>query len=223
MQELAAPSEKPVETPPADEATAPEEAGDVLASEALDEAVPDEITAPTESETPGTQLSRSPVPPARPLRTAAADPAPTPPVETPLPAEAQSEAIDDLLAGLAEETPEPTPAAAPDLPVGPPLSFGERDGFRVAVSRCWSVDPGSQAANVEVTVAFSLDQEGRVDQSSIRELSSIGPDEARRIAFRKARYAIIACENGGYDLPREKYAQWRDIEATFDPSGMRLR
>ena len=224
VQELAAPSEAPVETPPADEATAPEEAGDVLASEALDEPIPDEITAPTESETPGTQLSRSPVPPARPdrpVRTAEAEPAPVP-VET-APEEAQSSAIDDLLAGLAEETPAPTPAAAPDLPVGPPLTQGEKDGLRFAVQQCWSIDPGSPAASVVITVGFSLDQQGRVDQGSIRQTSVDGPDGAREDAFARARRAILRCQGEGYDLPAEKYAQWRDIEVTFNPANMRLR
>ena len=224
VQELAAPSDEPVETPPADEATAPEEAGDVLASEALDEPIPDEITAPTESETPGTQLSRSPVPPARPdrpVRTAEAEPAPVP-VET-APEEAQSSAIDDLLAGLAEETPAPTPAAAPDLPVGPPLTQGEKDGLRFAVQQCWNLDPGSPAASVVVTVGFSLDQQGRVDQGSIRQTSVDGPDGAREDAFARARRAILRCQGEGYDLPAEKYAQWRDIEVTFNPANMRLR
>ena len=224
VQELAAPSDQPVETPPADEATAPEEAGDVLASEALDEPIPDEITAPTEAETPGTQLSRSPVPPARPdrpVRTAEAEPAPTP-AET-APEDAQSAAIDDLLAGLEDEAPAPTPAAAPDLPVGPPLTQGERDGLRLAVQRCWNIDPGSPAASVVVTVGFSLDQQGRVDQGSIREMAANGPDTARDDAFQRARRAILRCQGEGYDLPVEKYAQWRDIEVTFNPANMRLR
>ena len=225
VQQLAAPAEQPSETPPAEKATAPEEAGDVLASEALDEPIPDEITAPTESETPGTLLSRSPVPPARPerpLRTAAAEPAPTPPAAAEPPADAQSSAIADVLAGLVEDTP-PAPAAAPDLPVGPPLTQGERDGLRLAVQRCWNIDPGSPAASVVVTVGFSLDEQGRVDQGSIRQKAAEGPDAARDDAFQRARRAILRCQGEGYDLPVEKYAQWREIEVTFNPASMRLR
>ena len=221
VRELAAPSELPSETPPADRATAPEEAGDVLASEALDEPIPDEITAPTESETPGTQLSRSPVPPARPdrpVRTAEAEPAPVPDAPR---EDAQSSAIDDLLAGLAEET--PAPAAASDLPVGPPLTQGEKDGLRFAVQQCWSIDPGSPAASVVITVGFSLDESGRVDQGSIRQTAADGPDGGREDAFARARRAILRCQGEGYDLPVEKYAQWRDIEVTFNPASMRLR
>ena len=223
VRELAAPAEQPAETPPAEAATAPEAAGDVPASEALDEPIPDEITAPTPSETPGTQLSRSPRPagrPERPVRAAEAEPAPTPPA-TP-PADAQSAAIDDLLANLAEDTPA-APAAASDLPVGPPLTQGERDGLRLAVQRCWNIDPGSPAASVVVTVGFSLDQQGRVDQGSIDQVAATGPDDARGDAFARARRAILRCQGEGYDLPVEKFAQWRDIEITFNPADMRLR
>jgi hypothetical protein len=41
--------------------------------------------------------------------------------------------------------------------------------------------------------------------------------------FEVARRAIIRCGKGGYPLPPEKYAQWKELELVFDPSGMRLR
>ncbi len=114
-------------------------------------------------------------------------------------------------------------ATAPDLPAGPPLTGSEREGFRVAVNRCWNVDPGSQAARVTVTVAFGLDQAGRV-QGDVRQVAvDGGTAESQSIAFQAARRAILRCGAAGYDLPADKYDQWRDVEITFDPSGMRLR
>ncbi|MEM9438259.1 MAG: energy transducer TonB, partial [Pseudomonadota bacterium] len=38
-----------------------------------------------------------------------------------------------------------------------------------------------------------------------------------------ARRAIIRCGATGFDLPREKYDQWRQIEMTFNPEEMRTR
>ena len=38
-----------------------------------------------------------------------------------------------------------------------------------------------------------------------------------------ARTAMLRCGASGYDLPADKYDQWREVEITFDPSGMRLR
>jgi len=104
------------------------------------------------------------------------------------------------------------------------MTGSEREGFRVAVNRCWNVDPGSVAARVTIVVGFSLDQAGKV-QGDVRQISADGGDAgAVRTAFQAARRAILRCQNpNGYQLPAEKYGQWKDVEITFDPSGMRLR
>lgn len=103
------------------------------------------------------------------------------------------------------------------------MTGSEKEGFRVAVNRCWNVDPGSQAARVTVTVGFNLDQGGKV-QGDVRQIAASGGDAgATSIAFQAARRAILRCGATGYDLPADKYDQWRDVEITFDPSGMRLR
>ena len=44
-----------------------------------------------------------------------------------------------------------------------------------------------------------------------------------RQAFEAARRAIIRCGSNGYDLPREKYGQWQNIEMTFNPEKMRIK
>lgn len=104
------------------------------------------------------------------------------------------------------------------------MTGSEREGFRLAVNGCWNVDPGSVAARVTVEVGFSLDQNGRV-QGEVRQLSATGGDaSAVNIAFQAARRAILRCQTqNGYQLPAEKYGQWKDVVITFDPSGMRLR
>ena len=43
------------------------------------------------------------------------------------------------------------------------------------------------------------------------------------VCIEKARRAILRCQRGGFPLPVEKYAQWQQIEMTFNPEGMRLR
>ena len=42
-------------------------------------------------------------------------------------------------------------------------------------------------------------------------------------AYQSARRAILRCEKDGYVLPADKYEQWKEVEMTFDPSGMRMR
>jgi hypothetical protein len=50
-----------------------------------------------------------------------------------------------------------------------------------------------------------------------------GSGRAVETAFQAARRAVLRCEQGGYDLPEEKYEHWQRIEMVFDPSEMRLR
>ena len=194
------------------EATAPREATDRVVPEPVVEAL-----APTASRRPpsGSRPERpSPVQTAAPAPETAAPSTPAPaPRDT-------STAVDSA---LAEALGSPQPSAP--APVGPPLNEGEKEALRVAVSRCWNVGSLSSAAMATtVVVSVSMGQDGMPNTNSIRMLSSSGGDSnSARQAFEAARRAIIRCASGGYDLPAEKYAQWRDIEMTFNPERMRVR
>jgi len=62
------------------------------------------------------------------------------------------------------------------------------------------------------------------ETGSIRMLSSSGgPDSAAKQAYEAARRAIIRCGAKGFNLPAEKYGQWREIEMTFNPERMRIK
>jgi hypothetical protein len=182
---------------------------------------PVEETAPEETATaivpedavPSGAVETSIRPSVRPNR-----PAPTPAA----PAETATASTDDVYDAVAAAVADA--AAAPDIPQGPPMTGSEREGFRVAVNRCWNVDPGSVAARVTMVVGFSLDQTGKV-VGDVRQISASGGDGgAVSTAFQAARRAILRCQNpNGYQLPADKYRQWKDVEITFDPSGMRLR
>lgn len=209
-----------------------------------EEAVPDETappelveeeqvaTAPPEAtdqiviedQTPSGAVETSMRPTARPSR-------PTPPAAAPsedaqvaetAPSEPDEESGADVEAALAAALAAASAADAPDVAAGPPMTGSEKDAFRVAVNSCWIVDPGSPAARVTVDVGFRLDRNGTV-QGDVRLISSDGEQSATNIAFETARRAILRCQRGGYDLPADKYDQWKDVVITFDPSGMRMR
>lgn len=195
------------------EATAPPEATDQLRPEP-----PRETVAAVPSLAP----AQSKRPPARRPEAPRSEPAPEAapePVAEPKPrdtAEAVNSALAAALGGAETEAPRPA---------GPPLSAGEKDALRVAVSQCWNVGSLSSAAlATTVVVAVNMGQDGKPDTGSIRMLSSSGGDAgSARQAFEAARRAIIRCGARGFDLPAEKYAHWREVEMTFNPEGMRLR
>ena len=75
---------------------------------------------------------------------------------------------------------------------------------------------------VIVGVTFSID--GRPETSSINMVSAEGGDDAAaRQAYEAGRRAIIRCGANGYDLPAEKYNEWRNTEFVFNPEKMRIK
>lgn len=190
-----APPEETVEEE--EQPAAPEEASDRIVTEA--EETPD--LAPASSMRPRSR-------PSRPVQQAETEEAP------------ESDPVADAVAEALEEANEPAP-----VPTGPPLTGGERDAFRVAVSSCWNVGSlSTEALGTTVIVAVEMNQNGTPVNESIRLVSSSGgSDGAARQAFEAARRAIIRCGARGFPLPVEKFGQWRDIEMTFNPEGMQFR
>lgn len=192
----AEPDAPPVEAEEESVATAPEEATTEIVTEA--------------EERPNAAPSASMRPRARPSPPVVADTPAAPDIPVP--------DADAIAGALAEATGEAS------RPSGPPMTGGERDAFRLSVQRCWVVDVGSEAANVTVVVGFSMTPDGRVVDNDVRQVeASGGSDTAINTAFQAARRAILRCGASGFDLPVDKYDQWRDIEITFNPEGMRLR
>ncbi len=197
------------------EATAREAASDRIVTEENEGEDVAASAAPAISKRPVTRPSRpQPQPEPDTQVTEAAQPAEPEQSST---SSAVADALAEALAGGADvEAPEPS---------GPPLTLGEKDALRVAVSQCWNVGSlSTDALKTTVVVAVSLAQDGRPDTGSIRMLSSTGgASSAAQQAFDAARRAIIRCGARGFQLPAEKYAQWRDIEMTFNPERMRIK
>lgn len=236
VQENVQPAEEaPAEPQEVEElpATAPEETATEIVTEAAQPS-----GAPESATRPQTRPQRrQPAPePERPAETPAETPRPTEtpaerPAETPAERPAQTPAVDttadDIAAAVAAAAAAAVgeAATAPAASQGAPMTGAERDAFRLAVSGCWAVDTGSEAAMVQLTVAFELDRAGRVVGNEVRRVSaSGGSDAAVQVAFDTARRAILRCQGqNGYQLPADKFDQWQMVEMTFDPSGMRLR
>ena len=107
-----------------------------------------------------------------------------------------------------------------------PLTKQEIKKFVRAIKQCWVVDVGSPAARVTVVLGMQMTQNGKVKPGSLRLISSKGGSEAAaKIAFQAARRAILRCQKGGYNLPEEKFAYWKEFEMAFNPrqsSGLEL-
>ena len=199
------------------EGGAPEEATTRIVTEAMEEP----SAAPTTSIRPRTRPAR---PEPAPVAETPQEPAPQQQAqEQPAPqsdstADAVADALRQALEGGAA-----SPAAGGQS--GPPMTSGERDALRLAVQQCWNVGSlSSEALRTTVVVAVSMSEDARPMGDTLRMLSYDGGSaEAARQAYESARRAIIRCGANGFNLPRDKYAQWRDIEMTFNPENMRIR
>ncbi len=210
-QEAALPDDAPAETPQEEqEETAREEAADQIVTEAEELA-----TAMTASLRPPRTRPKPPAPKATPAAQAP-KPVPTP---DPQPAPAPDDtAVDDALA-------EALGGVQDNVPQGPPLTAGEKDTLRVAVQACWNVGSlSTDALGTTVVVSVNMAEDGKPLTGSIQMLSSSGgSNAAAKQAFEAARRAIIRCGARGFDLPAEKYGQWKEIEMTFNPERMRIK
>lgn len=190
----------PGETQPEADATAPEAA----TTRTVPNATPDgqETLAPQASTRPRGRPDRPEAP-----ETATAE---APPSET---------AVEDAVAAAVAE------ALEAPAPTGPPMTGAERDALRISVQRCWNVGSlSSDALRVTVTLLVEMTPDGKPDNGSIRLLeASGGSDGAVTQAFEAARRAVIRCGAQGFDLPLDKYDQWREIEMVFNPERMRIR
>lgn len=217
--------------------TAPSQDADPL-QEAQEQSAPEAATTQIVTEADQVQSGapvRSPRPGRRPPPSAPAEP----------PAQVQPEPNTEL----AEPVPEPPivpdlqdlinetvseVAAASDVPeadvasggiTSPPLTRAEKSAFTLGINRCWNVGAlGTDALAVSVVVGFSMEPDGRPNAGSIRKISSVGGGgDAVTRAYEAARRAIIRCGTRGYDVPLQKYDQWREVEVTFDASSQQIR
>ncbi len=94
------------------------------------------------------------------------------------------------------------------------------------IEPCWNVDVGNQNAYVKVTVAFSLDKNGKIERNEIKLVASEGGEgSAARSAFTNAKKTIFKCQKkwDGFNLQDFEYEQWQQIVLTFNPDQMRNR
>lgn len=204
--EAPTPSPEPEATPtPEVTPTAPEAATTEIVTEA-NEPQEEVSAAPSRSARPAPRPNRPAPEP---------EPAPTPPSNAA--ANAVANAVSEAVAGGNEDRP------AQNVPEGPPMTRGEKEGLRLAVQECWSLGTASSDA-MRTTVVVMVDMARDGKPTGTRMVDWQGPSKgAADIAYQAARRAILICGRSGYDLPQEKYGQWREIEMTFNPDKMRIK
>lgn len=227
------PLEKPAEPEPQKQAALPPEP-------APETPKPPEVTAPPEPVPDVKAPEPMPVPQVDFEKEKAAEPTPSPetadarPRQKPKPPAPKTKTSQmDKLAALLNKLPTSTPSdagekAAPTdqenikaVGSATALTMTELDALRNQMKRCWTVQAG--AANPEdliVTVRIYLNPDGSLarEPQLVEQGRLASGDPSFRVAAEAALRAVRMCQP--YQLPVEKYSDWRDIEMRFDPREM---
>ena len=101
----------------------------------------------------------------------------------------------------------------------PRLTLSEIDAFRAQMQRCWSPPSGARdAEDLRILVRLSLTPKGAISAGPVVVNRARLGDPFFRAAAESVLRAIRRCQP--FTMPVEKYASWRNIELTFDPSRM---
>ena len=99
------------------------------------------------------------------------------------------------------------------------LTVSEVASFRAQMRSCWSPPAGAkQAENLVVRVRLSLTSAGAISSGPMVVNRDLLGDPFFRTAAESVLRAIRRCQP--FRMPPKKYASWRNIELTFDPSKM---
>ncbi|WP_340261675.1 hypothetical protein [Roseobacter sp. HKCCA0882] len=109
--------------------------------------------------------------------------------------------------------------------ISEPLAVDEIDELITNVRACWNTGAlGAEAQRNQVTIRVELTIEGRAVPDSIELIDSTsGSATAIMELFESARRAILRCGANGFNLPPDKFDQWKTVEFVFNPNQMRLR
>jgi outer membrane biosynthesis protein TonB len=97
------------------------------------------------------------------------------------------------------------------------MSVNEIDALRARIADCWTPPPGGLGADqIVVKLRLKLNEDGTL--VGYPTVANSGSSPFFQAAADSAVRAVYQCQP--YELPKAKYAVWRDMILNFDPSDM---
>lgn len=97
------------------------------------------------------------------------------------------------------------------------MSVNEIDALRARITDCWTPPPGGLGADqIVVKLRLKLKEDGTL--VGYPTVANSGSSPFFQAAADSAVRAVYQCQP--YELPKAKYALWRDMILNFDPSDM---
>jgi hypothetical protein len=124
--------------------------------------------------------------------------------------------LEDQATGMAPDQPDRFARGSPEGR-DQRMSANEIDAFRAQISRCWTPPVGGLGGDpIVVKLRIALKEDGSLVRPP--EVSNQMGSPFFRPAADSAVRAVMQCQP--YQMPSEKYGQWRDMLLTFDPRHM---
>jgi hypothetical protein len=99
------------------------------------------------------------------------------------------------------------------------MSIADAVRKRIYDNGCWNVVSGAMdASNLKVAILMYLTPDGNLARPPVVMDTSRMNDPAYRTAAESARRAVQKCVP--YELPKDKYELWREMQINFDPKEM---
>jgi hypothetical protein len=161
----------------------------------------------------------------KPAKTAEAE---APKKPAPRPAPKTRDFNTDRIAALLNKIPDAEDKPAPQTETAKPvhgqsdgtkmsMSINELDALRARIAACWTPPPGGLGADeIVVKLRLKLNEDG-----TLVGYPTVANEDASpffQAAADSAVRAVYQCQP--YELPKAKYALWRDMILNFDPSAM---
>jgi hypothetical protein len=184
----------------------------------------DTATAKLEAQKPDAQKQDDKT--AKPAKDAAADPP-----KKPKPQTKKRDFNPDKVAALLNKIPDAVDEPKPVQPLDEPkkkvkgqsngtemsMSVNEIDALRARIADCWTPPPGGLGADqIVVKLRLKLNEDGTL--VGYPTVANSGSSPFFQAAADSAVRAVYQCQP--YELPKAKYAMWRDMILNFDPSDM---
>ncbi|MDR3030798.1 MAG: cell envelope integrity protein TolA [Holosporales bacterium] len=105
--------------------------------------------------------------------------------------------------------------------IGEVLTTTQIDLIRQTIRKCWHFPAGlKNAEDLIVDIRMELDETGTVKKAEILNKNRMDSDSDFRIAAENAYRAVLDPNCNPLPLPKEKYAEWKELELSFNPKEM---
>ena len=100
-----------------------------------------------------------------------------------------------------------------------PLSYSEISEIKYQIQQCWQIPPSVATTNEQLVLKIRLNRDGSLVDVKVVDAAKYKANQSLRLLAESALRAVEKC-SPLKNLPKEKFASWRDLELGFNPQDL---